>query len=72
MNETKGRVKRADLAGFGCVALFPIKDADGTYARVSQFSEYTMPTDDVPVGVWHGCKMEALSDQGAITVRPLG
>lgn len=61
------RRKRADLAGFGCGALLSVKDADGTYVRVPQFSEYTMPTDDMPVGVRHGGKMKALSDQGAIT-----
>lgn len=65
-------MKCADLAGFGCGAFLTIKDANGTYVRVPQFCEYTMPTDDMPVGVRHGGKMKALSDQGAITVKQLG
>lgn len=72
MRVTKGRMKCADLAGFGCVALLSVKDANGTYVRISQFCQYSMPTDDVPMGVRHGCKMEALSDKGAIAIRPLG
>lgn len=68
MSTAKGKRKRADLAGLGCAALLPIEDADGTYVGVSQLCEYAMPAEDMPVGVWHGCEMEALGDEGAIAV----
>lgn len=65
-NTTK---KHADLTGFGCAALFSIKDADGTDIRIFQFCEYAMPADDVSVGVWNGRKVKTLGDEGAITIQ---
>ena len=66
-----GRKKRANLTGFCCGAFVAIKDANGTYVRVLQFCEDTVPADDMPAGVRHGRKMKALSDQGTITIRRL-
>lgn len=68
MSEEVQKRERADLAGFGCAALFSIKDANGTYVSVSQFCEYTVPAEDMPVGMRHGCEMKALGDEGAIAV----
>ena len=66
--QKKGRKgENAHLAALRYRPFFAIKHADGSNSVFPELLYEAVPSQDVPVFVGHGCKVESLRDESAIS-----